>query len=329
MSLKNFTEMAKFNRVSADTIHRRLRSADDSHQEMLKIAQDFFEKKSTLYLVCDETFSHHAYSKIIEGTDDHFDSKHYKEIRSHKILAFGITDGQHILPLFSDFLFGKMLPEKQNPSRNEIVQKMVFKTQKDFPDKNIILVADGAFGKIEMLRWCIQNNISAEFRMAKSSKITFKNKAQKLNEIQALQPKGKQMARTIQGIWHDMNLNVTAQKRINKKGVESIVYQVSTYFTKPAEHVKTYQKRWPIEKMFRTTKQYLGLQECQSRKMGTQLNHVASVFLAYAHVVIEQKKRRFKSPEEALKAIKLKNERIKKKDNKLITSIQSNLSAYY
>ncbi len=63
--------------------------------------------------------------------------------------------------------------------------------------------------------------------------------------------------------------------------------------------------------------------------MGTQLNHVASVFLAYAHVVIEQKKRRFKSPEEALKAIKLKNERILKKNNKLINSIQSSLSAYY
>ena len=134
-------------------------------------------------MVCDETFSHHAYSKIIEGTDDHFDSKHYKEIRSHKILAFGITDGNYILLIFSDFLFGKMLPGKQNPSRNEIVQKIVLETKKNFPDKNVILVADGAFGKIEMLEWCIQNNISAEFQMAKNCKIMFKSKSQKLNEI--------------------------------------------------------------------------------------------------------------------------------------------------
>jgi len=42
--------------------------------------------------------------------------------------------------------------------------------------------------------------------------------------------------------------------------------------------------------MFRTTKQHLGLQECQSTKIETQLNHAAAVFLAYAHIVIEQKR---------------------------------------
>lgn len=118
--------MAKLNRVSADTVQRQLRSTGDSHQEMLKIAQEFFKKKSTLYLICDETFSHHPYSKLIEGTDDHFDSKIYHEIRSHKILAFEISDGKHILPLFSEFLFGKMLSRKQIPSRFEIVQKKIF-----------------------------------------------------------------------------------------------------------------------------------------------------------------------------------------------------------
>lgn len=328
MSLKNFTEMSKFNRVSADTIQRRLCSADNSHQEMLKIAQRFFQKKATLYLVCDETFSHHKYSKLIEGTDDHFDSKIHHEIRSHKILAFGITDGKHILPFASYFLFGKMLPVKQSPSRNEIVQKMVLKTKKDFPDKNIILVADGAFGKIEMLKWCIQNKIDAEFRMTKSYKVFFQNKSEKIQNIKALLPKGKQMARTIKAVWHEMNLYLTAQKRIDKKGNETIVYQVSTYFAKPSQHVKIYKKRWTIEKMFRTTKQYLGLQDCQSTKMQTQKNHIAAVFLAYSYVVIEQKRKGLKSAEEAISALKLKNQRIAKKCNKLKHVIESRISAY-
>ncbi|MBP9843355.1 hypothetical protein KBC61_00255 [Candidatus Babeliales bacterium] len=200
ISLKNFTAMGKFNRVSADTIQRKLQSEDLSHKEMLKISQIFFNKNNTLYLVCDETFSHHKYSKIIEGTDDHFDSKIHKEIRSRKILAFGITDGKHFLPLSSYFLFGKMLPEKQAPSRNEIVQTMVMKTKKDFQMKRIILVADGAFGKIEMLKWCVQNKVDAEFRMTKSYKVTFKNKFEKIQNIKDLQPKGKQTARTIKAV---------------------------------------------------------------------------------------------------------------------------------
>lgn len=58
--------------------------------------------------------------------------------------------------------------------------------------------------------------------------------------------------------------------------------------------MKTYKKRWPIEKMFRTIKQHLGLQECQSTKMDTQLNHAAAVLLAYSNIVFLQKKRQYK-----------------------------------
>ena len=48
---KNFTEVGKFNCISADTMHRRLNSINYSHQEMLKLAQAFFIKSKVLYLV--------------------------------------------------------------------------------------------------------------------------------------------------------------------------------------------------------------------------------------------------------------------------------------
>jgi len=326
ISLKNFTEMGKFNRVSADTIQRKISPADESEKEKLKIAQDFFHKSKILYLICDETFSHHSYSKLIEGTDDHYDSKIHSQIRSHKILTFGISNGTHILPLSCNFLFGKLLQKQQDPSKFKIVQHMILKTKKDFAQKKIIFIADGAFSKIEMLKWCVKNRIDAEFRIAKSCKITLKNKAQNLKNIEILKPKGKQKSRTIQGLWHDMKLFFTAQLRVNKKGKESIVYQVSTLFSKPSQHVKIYQKRWTIEKMFRTTKQYLGLQDCQSTKMKTQLNHISAVFLAYTYIVVEQRKRRFKTPEDALRAIKLKNASVLEKEKRVKRSIKSTFS---
>jgi len=105
-----------------------------------------------------------------------------------------------------------------------------------------------------------------------------------------IKPKVLQKSRTIHVVWHDIKLYLTAQKRIDKKGKETIVYQVSTYSAKPSQHVKMYKNRWPIEKEFRTTKQHLGLQECQSTKMKTQLHHAAAVFLAYAYLVVEQKR---------------------------------------
>jgi transposase len=71
------------------------------------------------------------------------------------------------------------------------------------------------------------------------------------------------------------------------------------------EMLKIYKKRWTIEKMFRTARQYFGLQDCQAIKMQTHKNHIASVFLAYSHVIIEQKRKGLKSAEEAIRALKL------------------------
>ena len=326
ISLKNFTAMGRFGNVSADTIERRLPEANLSFQEMLKTALGFFEKSRELFLVIDDTFMHKKYSKLIEGTDDHFDSKIYRMIRSFKLITFGITDGKHILPLSCDFLFGKFLPEGQIPSKLEIIQKTILHVRKSFHDKKIIVVADGAFPSIEMLSWCLQNNIAAEFRIHNNRKVIFQNIHQLVKNIETLKPKGKQRSRTIKVVWHSLELYLTAQKRIDKKGKESIVYQVSTYFAKPSKHVKTYKKRWPIEKMFRTIKQHLGLQECQSRKMETQLNHAAAVLLAYSQVVVYQKKKKLKTPEEALRAVKLRKNNFSELYKPSKSSIESNLS---
>ena len=308
ISLKNFTAMSRFSKVSADTIERRLPEASSSFQEMIKIALDFFKKSRELFLIIDDTFMHKKYSKLIEGTDDHFDSKIYRMVRSFKLMTFGITDGKHILPLSCDFLFGKFLPESQVPSKLEIIQKTIIHVRKIFHDKKIIVVADGAFPSVEMLAWCLKNNISAEFRIHNNRKVTFQKTHQLVKNIETLKPRGRQKSRTIKVLWHNLELYLTAQKRIDKKGKESIVYQVSTYFAKPSRHVKIYKKRWSIEKMFRTVKQHLGLQECQSRKMETQLNHAAAVLLAYSHIIVQQKKKKFKTPEEALRATKLKKD---------------------
>ena len=112
------------------------------------------------------------------------------------------------------------------------------------------------------------------------------------------------MARTIEVVWQGLSLYITAVKRIDKHGVKTIVYQAATYKTTPNNHGKNYNRRWGIEKLFRTTKQSLGLQECFSRKIGTQYNHICAVLLAYSIAQLEMKKKHLKNPEEAIKRLK-------------------------
>ena len=115
------------------------------------------------------------------------------------------------------------------------------------------------------------------------------------------------MSRTISVKWHGINLEITIVRRIDKKGHETIVFQAATYKALPREHVAHYKKRWPIEKVIRTCKQHLGLQDCFSRVLQTQKDHVAAVFLAYSLTQVEMKKRRFKTPEQALRRLETKN----------------------
>ena len=242
------------------------------------------------------------------GSGWFFDTKTYRMIPAYRLMAAMISDGKYTIPISCKFMFAKDVLSKADPvtSKLELVQLFVALTQKLFPGKKIILVADGLFATKEILQWSFKEGINCEMRMH-SNRVVFHNgKKSNLSSIASLKLSGRRMARTVNVLWHDIPLNVTAEKRIDKHGNESIVYLVSTYKAKPSEHVKNYKKRWPIEKVFRTTKQYLGLQECFSTKMQTQFDHVCNVFLTYALVQCEMKKKGFNTPEDCIKALKRK-----------------------
>lgn len=137
--------------------------------------------------------------------------------------------------------------------------------------------------------------------------LEYKGKKQKLREIKEIRPKGRQMARTVQVVWQGLRLEITAVRRIDKRGNETIVYQAATYKATPSQHAKNYKWRWGIEKLNRTTKQSLGLQECFSRKIGIQFDHICAVLLAYSIAQLEMKHKGYKNPETAIKAFKKKN----------------------
>jgi len=157
------------------------------------------------------------------------------------------------------------------------------------------------------LKWALENNIATEVRMHSNRVVEYKGKRNKLRDIKDIRPKGRQMARTVLVIWQGLSLYITAVRRIDKHGNETIVYQAATYKATPSQHAKNYKWRWGIEKLNRTTKQYLGLQECFSRKIGTQFDHICAVLLAYSIAQLEMKRKGYKNPEAAIRALEKKN----------------------
>lgn len=301
---RSFESMGKLINRSGDTVKRCLHPAEDSFQSIQQIATDVFKNKNKLIVIVDDTLVKKFFSKCMRGAGLFYDTKLCRLIMAYRLLAVAVTDGRYTIPIKCVFLFAKELVDQPIESKTDLVKKLFIGIEKLFPKKLFVFVGDGAFASISLLNWGIETKRSLEVRMHRNRKVTYKGKLVAIRDIKELNPKGRQMARTITATWHGLQIEITAHRRINKHGEESVVYQAATYKAKPSEHVAHYKKRWPVEKFFRTAKQHLGLQECFSTNIDTQLNHMAAVLLAYSIVQWEMKKRKYKTPEETIRALK-------------------------
>jgi hypothetical protein len=310
---RSFENMGSLIQRSGDTVKRLLAPAESSFEIARKICQSMFAKTKTVYVGVDDTLIRKIYSRYMQGAGWFFDTKIGRCIMAYRLAIGIVTDGKFTIPINCAYMFTKEILDsitEKFPSKDEIAQSFVKTAIKLFPDKKIIVVVDGLYTSVAFVRWCKREKIKLEARMHSNRVVIFKGnriKVKNLLKMKGLRPKGRQMARTISVVWHDIDLELTIVRRFDKKGKESIVFQVATYKALPREHVANYTKRWNIEMLNRTTKQEIGLEECFSRSLEIQYNHMASVLLAYSFAQIERKFLRLDNVEQALKRCKTKN----------------------
>jgi len=271
---------------------------------MQKIAVEVFAKHTKLIIAIDETLIKKIYSRYMQGSGWFFDQATMRSWNAYKLALAAVSDGKLMLPLECAFLFDKKLCTGTIMTREDFVIRMIHAIRKMFPHKKLIFVLDGAFATQSYLKWCLDHNVYTEVRMASNRVVWYKGKKRVIREITALRPKGRQNSRTIKALWHGMQLYITAQRRFDKHGICSIVFQAATYRAKSSIHVQHYRARWSIEKLIRTTKQLCGLQDCYSLKLETQLSHVAASLFAFTLAQLERKKRKLINPEAAIRSIK-------------------------
>lgn len=309
---RSFEHMGSLIHRSGDTVKRLLLPADESFEVSRSICRDIFAKRKTVYVGIDDTLIRKIYSRLMQGTGWFFDTKIGRCIMAYRLAIGIITDGKFTVPINCAYMFAKEILdsiEEKFPTKNEIAQSFVLTAINLFPDKIVIAVVDGLYATVVFIRWCKQNKIRLEARMRSNCVVTYKGKRTRVKDllkIKGLRPKGRQMARTIPVIWHDMDLELTIVRRLDKHGNESIVFQIATYKALPCEHKSNYDKRWKVEMLNRTSKQEIGLSECFSRSLEIQHRHVASVLLAYSLAQLERRNSKLKKVEHALKRCKTK-----------------------
>lgn len=302
-----YEALGRIAKKSGDTISRLLRPASEHYQVTQMLAQELFRDDTQLYLAIDDTLLRKVYSRLIEGAGRFYDTRIGRKVMGLKLLVAAVTNGRHTIPLSSSFLFAKELLQNTIQSKDTIVQEMIELTLKLFPNKVLTVVVDGAFATIVLLKWCIERKVRFLARIHCNRKVLHKGSLICIRDIADLRLKGRWMSRTIAVTWHELSVYITAHRRIDKNGKETIIYLVATYQARPAQYAQHYAKRWSIEMLFRTTKQHLGLQDCSARKLESQEAHISAVMLAYSLLQIDTARRRIPTPESALRAAKHKN----------------------
>jgi len=309
---KSFQNMGRFIQISGRAIANMLQPAEISFKIASQICQSVFSEKTKLFLIIDDTLIKKIFATNMRGSGKFYDTKIGRCITAFRLITAMLSDGKVCIPIACSYLFTKELLNlcsERFLSKDEIAKTFIKTTIKLFPTKIIVLLADGLYATVELLKWCVENKISAEMRMHSNRVIIYKGCKMKLSELAeqlGVKLTGRQTARTVSVEWHGLSLEITIVKRVDKKDRESIVFQVSTYKAEPREHVKAYKIRWDTEKCYRTEKQSLGLGDCFSQDLRIQYNHVAATLLAYAFAQLERKKKKLKTPEDAIRAVKEK-----------------------
>lgn len=110
------------------------------------------------------------------------------------------------------------------------------------------------------------------------------------------------------GVYKGQEMYFIAHKRNGPNKTKQIVFIASNLEgLTPKQHVQAFSLRWPIEKMFRTLKQSLGVKDCQSTSIKKQRAHIFATFMAFAELEQQKIFKKKKSPEQVLKKIRFQN----------------------
>jgi hypothetical protein len=304
---KSFSALGRVINRSGKAIAKMLLPWKLYVQYMQHLAVETFKHDYKLFIMIDETLLNKMYSKLMCGTGYFYDTKLRTSYKAYKMIIATVSNGEYTLPLECDFLFDQKLCSTSVPTRNDFVLHIIKSMKKLFVGKRLIFLLDGAFATEEYLKYAHENKIETEVRMPSNRVVEYRGKRVAVRDIKALRPKGKQMARVIRVMWHDLPLYITAARRVDKHGNFSVVFQAATYHARASEHVKHYKVRWKIEKKIRTGKLSCRLQDCYSTDLQIQLNHVHAALLAFAIAQLECTRNKLRNPEAAIRSIKQQN----------------------
>src|SRR5579872_578293 len=278
---KNYASMARENNFTYKQVYVERKHAYQYVSECKKFLFDVAKDISSRdgddgYIIIDFSLLEKLYSqKIPFVTYDYDGSK--KQISKGFSIGFVFwSNGKVTIPLDYDLWIRKKEILEGYRTKIEIAQELLLSIKaQGIPVKEALM--DGAFASEAMIKFLKTNDMRFTMRIPTNRVIQTEKEKNQLSKHSELQMKGNERYKTIQGSYKGEQLFFTAHKRNGKNDTKEVVFIVSDVERKPKEHVQEYDDRWPAEKYFRSSKQHIGISQCQSTDSDKQEFHIFSV----------------------------------------------------
>ena len=303
---KNCSAISRSFGLSHDALYEFFHDIDTDKMLLYECLKKSYSKLPTnteeWHINIDETLIEKMYSEKMEAVAKNWSGSHDTIMNGHAIIAAVITNNAITIPInFKTWYSQKTFPDRHK-TRIQIAQELMIEIKKEYPD--LMFLLDGAFSSEDMLRFCTSNKIKFCMRFNSNKKIVIGTKDAQVRKHELIKTSSKRRARSVRGMYKGVSVYFVAFKRYDKNGNAKFVYLVTSEKEPPKKTIKTYKKRWNIEKFFRTAKQHLGLRDCQALGAAKQEVHILTVFVAYAWLQIQKFNRKAKNPEQILHKIR-------------------------
>jgi len=275
---------------------------------LISMVNLFATKENPGILIVDSTQIAKLYSKKSNLLCYDFNGSTKSVTKGFSCVVAAWTNGKILIPLSFDFWIRKddIKDGRIYKKKTEIAKKLILELKDKISFRYTAL--DGDYGNEDFIRFLHDNKLFYSMRMPKNRKITIAGQEHILGQHPFFKLQRNERYKTASCIYKGISTQVTSHKRNGPNKTKQVVFVISNLKgLTPKQHIEAYELRWPIEKMFRTSKQHLGLQDCRSTSSEKQCAHILAVFLVFTELEMQKIFKKKKSPEAVLKILRVQN----------------------
>lgn len=306
---KSCISMAKPLGISHDVLQKIYDSAPKSitelNQFLIKLAQDNSTVDKKGYLIIDDTALAKIYAKILEGVGLVWDSIVNEEVDGYKLVVLCWTNQIVTIPLAFKLWNKKLKSIDKSHTKLVLAQDLIREYKDIIPFDSVLL--DGLFASEDMMQFFEAEGIIYYMRLPKNRVVKHEKKApgfQIGNSHYYRLNRNQRRAQKI-GYFGSIWRYITLEKLKNKAGDYFTRFIVSNKEESAQKTIDTYGIRWKIEKIFRTSKQLLGINNYLGRTILKQSLHFLTCFAAYTILEIIKKYMKFDKTEDAYRHLQI------------------------